>query len=248
MQSSCPDEYTQDLLKRAVSWKILEQIYLQAVTRDTYLNLCDSVCDMGWAQELFLINSQGSPWYYQGPYMLSSSSASGSSMPMDFGATNTMGRGCNGTIVRGLAISHASAHSHALMTLLFSCWFHCSSDCKTIQQQSSVTNKEEAITISSNLKVSLSDIIVVEDFVTAILSWLCANSVFALDIMFNACGKKAFVCGADLLSVFGAYIQVQGNDMPKVPSDSYSTHFLDIDCMLSHILIHCMLIIAADRC
>ena len=35
------------MLERAVSWKILEQVYLQAVTRDTYLNLCDSVCDMG---------------------------------------------------------------------------------------------------------------------------------------------------------------------------------------------------------
>ena len=61
VQSSCPDEYAQDLLERAVSRKILEQVYLQAVTRDTYLNLCNSVHDMGRAQELFIINSQGSP-------------------------------------------------------------------------------------------------------------------------------------------------------------------------------------------
>ncbi|KIM57255.1 hypothetical protein SCLCIDRAFT_96418, partial [Scleroderma citrinum Foug A] len=59
VQSGCPDEYAQDLLKRAVLWKILEQVYLQAVSRDTYLNLCDSVRDMGRAQELFVINSQG---------------------------------------------------------------------------------------------------------------------------------------------------------------------------------------------
>ncbi|KIM66391.1 hypothetical protein SCLCIDRAFT_21893 [Scleroderma citrinum Foug A] len=61
VQSGCPDEYARDLLERAVSWKILEQVYLQAVARDTYLNLCDLVCNMGRAQELFIINSQGSP-------------------------------------------------------------------------------------------------------------------------------------------------------------------------------------------
>ncbi|KIM68360.1 hypothetical protein SCLCIDRAFT_105500, partial [Scleroderma citrinum Foug A] len=84
MQSSYPDEYAWDLLERAVSWKILEQVYLQAVARDTYLSLCK----MGRAQELFIINSQGSPRYYQGSYM-SSSSASGSGAPMDIHTTNT---------------------------------------------------------------------------------------------------------------------------------------------------------------
>ena len=88
VQSGCPDEYAQDLLERAVSQKILEQVYLQAVTRDTYVHLCDSVHDMGRAQELFIINSQGSPRYYQGSYT-SSSSASGSGVPMDIGTTNT---------------------------------------------------------------------------------------------------------------------------------------------------------------
>ena len=89
VQSNCPDEYTQDLLKRAVSQKILEQVYLQAIARDTYPNLCDLVREMGRAQELFIINSQGFPRYYQGPYMSSSSSTSGSGTPMDIGATNT---------------------------------------------------------------------------------------------------------------------------------------------------------------
>ena len=77
------------MLERAVLWKILEQVYLQAVTRDTYLNLCDLVHDMGRAQELFIINSPGSPRYFQGPYTSSSSSASGSGTPMDIGAANT---------------------------------------------------------------------------------------------------------------------------------------------------------------
>ena len=58
VQSGFPDEYARDLLERAVSQKVLEQVYLQAVARDTYLNLCDSVCNMGRAQELFIINSQ----------------------------------------------------------------------------------------------------------------------------------------------------------------------------------------------
>ncbi|KIM51645.1 hypothetical protein SCLCIDRAFT_33289, partial [Scleroderma citrinum Foug A] len=89
VQSGCPDEYARDLLERAVSRKILEQVYLQAIARDTYLNLCDSVRDMGRAQELFVINSQGSPRYFQGPYTSSSSSASGSGAPMDIGAANT---------------------------------------------------------------------------------------------------------------------------------------------------------------
>ena len=77
------------MLKRAVSRKILEQVYLQAVARDTYLNLCDLVCNIGRAQELFIINSQGSPCYFQGPYTSSSSSASGSGAPMDIGTANT---------------------------------------------------------------------------------------------------------------------------------------------------------------
>ena len=72
--------------------------------------------------------------------------------------------------------------------------------------------------------------IIVEDFATAILSWLHANSVSTLDIIFNAGGKKVFACGADLLSVFGAYIHIQGNETPEVPSGSYSTHILDINC------------------
>ncbi|KIM63274.1 hypothetical protein SCLCIDRAFT_117765, partial [Scleroderma citrinum Foug A] len=61
-----------DLLEMAVTKKLLEQVYLQASDRDTYECLCESVREMGRAQELFLINSQGS--------------ASGT--PMDIGAAS----------------------------------------------------------------------------------------------------------------------------------------------------------------
>ena len=107
VQSGCPDEYARDLLERAVSWKILEQVYLQAVTRDTYLNLCDLVHDMGRAQELFIINSQGSPRYYQGSYM-SSSSASSSGVPMDIGAANTCPQPCG----KGLQCYNCQGFGH----------------------------------------------------------------------------------------------------------------------------------------
>ncbi|KIM66637.1 hypothetical protein SCLCIDRAFT_21795 [Scleroderma citrinum Foug A] len=94
--------------REAVSRKILEQVYLQAVTRDMYLNLCDSVHDMGRAQELFIINSQGSPRYFQGPYMSSSSSASGSGMPMDIGTANTHPQPCG----KGLQCYNCQGFGH----------------------------------------------------------------------------------------------------------------------------------------
>ena len=108
VQSGCLDEYTQDLLERAASRKILEQVYLQAVARDMYLNLCDLVHDMGRAQELFIINSQGSPRYFQGPYTSSSSSASGSGVPMDIGASNTRPQPCG----RGLQCYNCQGFGH----------------------------------------------------------------------------------------------------------------------------------------
>ena len=122
VQSGCPDEYTWDLLERAVSQKILEQVYLQAVARDTYLNLCDSVLDMGRAQELFVINSQGSPHYYQGSYM-SSSSASGSGVPMDIGAANT----CPQPRGKGLQCYNCQGFGHIAR--------ECTQPCRPWQQQ-----------------------------------------------------------------------------------------------------------------
>jgi len=89
VQSWCVDEYAKDLLERAVQRKILEQVYVQAMQRDTFGQLSRSVRDVGRAQELFLINtqSQNSARYFQGQNY-SSSSASASGTPMDIGATD----------------------------------------------------------------------------------------------------------------------------------------------------------------
>ncbi|KIM56468.1 hypothetical protein SCLCIDRAFT_29600 [Scleroderma citrinum Foug A] len=78
LQSECPNEYAKDLLERAVSQKILEQVYIQGLDRTTWL-----------AQELFLINTM-SPTQYFGTnhYTSSSGTPSGSGMPMDIGAAN----------------------------------------------------------------------------------------------------------------------------------------------------------------
>ena len=103
--------------------KILEQVYLQAVARDTYLNLCNSVRDIGRAQELFIINSQGSPQYYQGSYTSSSSSASGSGMPMDTGAANTCPQPCG----KGLQCYNCQGFGH------ITC--ECTQPCRPQQQQ-----------------------------------------------------------------------------------------------------------------
>jgi len=89
VQSHCVDEYTRDLLERAVQHKILEQVYVQAMHRDTFERLSHLVQEVGRAQELFLINtqSQGSAQYFQGQNYLSSSASAGGT-PMDIGATD----------------------------------------------------------------------------------------------------------------------------------------------------------------
>jgi len=87
IQSHCVDDYARDLLERALQRKLLEQIYLQNMQRDTYARLSTSAREMGRAQELFLINtqSQSPAHYYQGQ---SYSSASASGTPMDIGAAD----------------------------------------------------------------------------------------------------------------------------------------------------------------
>ena len=77
VQSACPNEYAKDLLKRAVQQKVLEQVV-------------GTVCTVGRAQELFLIN-MASPTRYFGTnnYSTSSSTPSGSGAPMDISAANT---------------------------------------------------------------------------------------------------------------------------------------------------------------
>jgi len=91
IQSRCVDDYARDLLERALQRKLLEQIYIQNMQRDTYVALTASAKEMGRVQELFLINtqSQSPARYYQGQNY-SSSSASASSTPMDIGAADAL--------------------------------------------------------------------------------------------------------------------------------------------------------------
>ncbi|KAI6142295.1 putative nonribosomal peptide synthetase [Pisolithus thermaeus] len=91
-----------------------------------------------------------------------------------------------------------------------------------------VADRAEAAAVSSSLEVAMSDIVTIDDFSPAVLGWLRSNSIRAFDIVINAGGKKAFAHGADLLSVFGVYIHIQGNELAEVPSGSYSTQVLDI--------------------
>ena len=90
VQSACPNEYTKDLLERAVQWKVLEQVYMRGLPREMWEQVVGTVCTVGRAQELFLINT-ATPTRYFGTnnYMSSSSTPSGSGVPMDIGATNT---------------------------------------------------------------------------------------------------------------------------------------------------------------
>ena len=90
VQSACPNEYTKDLLKRAVQRKVLEQVYMRALPREMSEQVVGAVHTVGRAQELFIINT-ASPTQYFGTnnYLTSSGTPSGSGAPMDIGATNT---------------------------------------------------------------------------------------------------------------------------------------------------------------
>ncbi|KAI6144039.1 hypothetical protein BKA82DRAFT_11030, partial [Pisolithus tinctorius] len=87
----------------------------------------------------------------------------------------------------------------------------------------------ETAALSSSLEVPMSDIIAIDNFATAILGWLRSNSIRAFDIVLNAGGERAFAHGADLLSVFGSYIHIEGNELSRIPSGSYSTQVSDIN-------------------
>ena len=90
LQSECPNKYAKDLLKRAVSWRILEQVYMQGHARDTWEQVMAAVCTVRRAQELFLINMASLSQYFgTNNYTSSSGTPSGSGVPMDIGATNT---------------------------------------------------------------------------------------------------------------------------------------------------------------
>ena len=90
MQSTCPNEYAKDLLERAVQRKVLEQVYMRGLPRETWEQVVGAVRTVGRAQELFLINT-ATPTQYFGTnnYTTSSGTPSGSGAPMDIGAANT---------------------------------------------------------------------------------------------------------------------------------------------------------------
>ena len=60
LQSECPNKYAKDLLERAVSRRILEQVYMQGHAREMWEQVTAAVRTVGRAQELFLINTASS--------------------------------------------------------------------------------------------------------------------------------------------------------------------------------------------
>ena len=111
LQSECPNEYAKDLLERAVSRRILEQMYMQGHARQTWEQVTAAVRTVGRAQELFLINTASSTRYFgTNNYPSSSGTPSGSGAPMDIGAANTRspcGRGIQCYNCQGFShISH----------------------------------------------------------------------------------------------------------------------------------------------
>ena len=90
VQSACPNEYAKDLLKRAVQQKVLEQVYMRGLPRETWEQVVGAVHTVGRAQELFLINTATPTWYFgTNNYMSSSGTPLTSGAPMDIGAANT---------------------------------------------------------------------------------------------------------------------------------------------------------------
>ena len=90
VQSACPNEYAKDLLERAVQQKVLEQVYMRGLPRETWEQVVGAVHTVGRAQELFLINTATPTQYFStNNYTTSSGTPSGSGAPMDIGATNT---------------------------------------------------------------------------------------------------------------------------------------------------------------
>ena len=90
VQSACPNEYAKDLLERAVQRKVLEQVYMRGLPRETWEQVVGAVRTVGRAQELFLINTASPTRYFDtNNYSTSSGTPLGSGAPMDIGATNT---------------------------------------------------------------------------------------------------------------------------------------------------------------
>ena len=90
VQSTCPNEYAKDLLEMAAQRKVLEQVYMRGLPRETWEQVVGAVHTVGRAQELFLINMATPTWYFgTNNYTSSSGTPLGSGVPMDIGAANT---------------------------------------------------------------------------------------------------------------------------------------------------------------
>ena len=88
VESDCPDVYAKDLFERGVQRQVLQQVYLLGKAWSTYAELSTSVRTIRRAQELFLINTQGSACYYQqGSGPSSYGVTPGAGAPMDISAT-----------------------------------------------------------------------------------------------------------------------------------------------------------------
>ncbi|KIM58130.1 hypothetical protein SCLCIDRAFT_28295 [Scleroderma citrinum Foug A] len=109
VQSACPNEYAKDLLERAVQRKVLEQVYMRGLPRETWEQVVGAVRTVGRAQELFLINMATLTRYFgTNNYLTSSSTPSGSSAPMDIGAANTCPQPCG----KGLQCYNCQGFGH----------------------------------------------------------------------------------------------------------------------------------------
>ena len=110
LQSECPDEYVKDLLERAISCKILEQVYMQGLDRSTWVHLTQAVRTVGRAQELFLINTTTPTRYFStNNYLTSSGTRLWILVPQTL--VPNVARGYSVTIARASAIFPVSAHS-----------------------------------------------------------------------------------------------------------------------------------------
>ena len=118
LQSEYPDEYTKDLLERAVSCKILEQVYMQGLDRTMWLQVREAVRTIRRAQELFLINSMTPTWYFGTNHYTSSGTPSGSGAPMDISAANTHPQPCE----KGLQCYNCQGFGHIARECTQPCW------------------------------------------------------------------------------------------------------------------------------
>ncbi|KAH7909125.1 putative nonribosomal peptide synthetase [Hygrophoropsis aurantiaca] len=94
-----------------------------------------------------------------------------------------------------------------------------------------VSNAMEAEELASTLNVPESSIAIIDDFPSAVPSWLRANGVAEFDTIFNSAGRPAFALDTTYLSIFGSYVHNQTDEqsVPQLPSGAPFTHVLQIN-------------------